>query len=137
MPSASIERVLRILLLIIALVAIIGAVLVLLHASSVELAAFELITFGVGIAALTLATLGSMNSIHQTKVMRKIAREVHDTLGGIKVIDKENETIKRKLAQDVRLAHEIMDVLTESNMGDSEDERRHVAGKIEHRIRKK
>ena len=115
--------------------ALIGATLVVLQANSAELAVFELITFGVGIAALLLAVLGSVSASYQMRVTKRISREVHTAIDELKDIDKTNEAIRRRLNQDYELAKDIAEALQEAGIIDDEEERHVVARSIERKVR--
>ena len=92
---------------VILVVAVVGALLVIVHASNAGLAVFELITFSVGIAALLLAVLGSVSASYQMRMTRRIAKEIHTAIGELKDIDRTNEAIRRRLNQDYELAKDI------------------------------
>ena len=121
---------------VILVVAVIGALLVIVHASNAGLAVFELITFSVGIAALLLAVLGSVSASYQMRMTRRIAKEIHTAIGELKDIDRTNEAIRRRLNQDYELAKDIAEGLQEAGMfGDDDAQRHEVASKIEHKVR--
>lgn len=137
MTAPRAEKVFRTLLIIIVFVALAGLVLLLSQARSTELALFEILAFGVSLTALTLATLGSINNLHQVQAMRKITRELHEAIDELKDIDKDNKTIKQKVSQDYELARDIAEALAEAGAIEDDDERHAVAGKIERKIRTK
>lgn len=121
---------------VILVVAVVGALLVIVHASNAGLAVFELITFSVGIAALLLAVLGSVSASYQMRMTRRIAKEIHTAIGELKDIDRTNEAIRRRLNQDYELAKDIAEGLQEAGMfGDDDAQRHEVASKIEHKVR--
>ena len=121
---------------VILVVAVVGALLVIVHASNAGLAVFELITFSVGIAALLLAVLGSVSASYQLRMTRRIAKEIHTAIGELKDIDRTNEAIRRRLNQDYELAKDIAEGLQEAGMfGDDDAQRHEVASKIEHKVR--
>ena len=120
---------------IILVLALTGATLVVIHANSAGLALFELITFSVGVTALVLAVLGSVNSTYQMRVIRRISREVHTAISELKDIDKTNESIRRRLNQDYELAKDIAEALHEAGIIDDEAERHAVARTIERKVR--
>lgn len=125
----------HIIIAIILVIAMIGASLVVLHASSAGLALFELITFSVGIAALMLAVLGSVSSSYQMRVTQRISREVRTAIDELKDIDKTNESIRRRLNQDYELAKDIAEALHEAGVIEDESERHIVARTIEQKVR--
>lgn len=120
---------------IILVLALTGAALVVIHANSAGLALFELITFSVGVTALVLAVLGSVNSAYQMQVIRRISKEVHTAIGELQDIDKTNESIRRRLNQDYELAKDIAEALHEAGIIDDEEERHAVARTIERKVR--
>ena len=111
MSSKRAEKIFQILLWATALGAIVGLALLITHATSVGLALFELITFTFSLVAVTLAILGSITGIQQSRTMSKISREMQNTLKELQVIDHDNELIKKKIQQDYKLAQEIADTL--------------------------
>ncbi len=120
---------------VIAVIAMIGASLVVLHANSAGLAVFELITFSVGIAALLLAVIGSVNGAYQMRITRRISQEVKSAIAELKDIDRTNEAIRRRLNQDYELAKDIAEALQEAGIIDDDNERHAVASTIEHKVR--
>ena len=120
---------------LILLIALVGATLVVIHASSTGLALFELITFSVGVTALLLAVIGSANGAYQMQITRRISREVRTAINELKDIDKTNEAIRRRLNQDYELAKDIAEALQEAGIIDDEEERHVVARSIEHKVR--
>ena len=94
-----------------ALGAIVGLGLLISHASRSELALFEFITFGFSLVAVTLAIVGSMTSLRQSRTMERISREMRATLKELQEIDHDNELIKRKIQIDHKLAQEIAESL--------------------------
>lgn len=120
---------------IIVVIALVGASLVVVHANSAGLALFELITFGIGVAALLLAVLGSISASYQMRVTQRISREVHTAIHELKDIDRTNESIRRRLNQDYELAKDIAEALHEAGIIDDEEERHVVARSIEQKVR--
>ncbi|GEM_PF-5707198 len=120
---------------IILVIALTGATLAVIHASSTGLVLFELIAFSVGIAALLLAVLGSVSASYQMRMVQRISREVHAAINELKDIDKTNEAIHRRINQDYELAKDIAEALHEAGVIDDETGRRVVTRNIEHKIR--
>ena len=120
---------------VILVVAVVGALLVIVHASNAGLAVFELITFSVGIAALLLAVLGSVSASYQMRMTRRIAKEIHTAIGELKDIDRTNEAIRRRLNQDYELAKYVAEALQEAGIIEDDDERHAVASTIEQKVR--
>ncbi len=120
---------------VIVVIAMVGASLVVVHANSAGLAVFELITFSVGIAALLLAVIGSVNGAYQMRITRRISQEVKSAIAELKDIDRTNEAIRRRLNQDYELAKDIAEALQEAGIIDDDNERQAVASNIEHKVR--
>lgn len=137
MTSVKAERILYILLVIVGFAALIGVIFLLSQAESAELAIFELTAFSVSIVAVALAVLGSIASIHQTQEVRRIAKGIKEAVGELRELDRDNESIKRKLSQDYALSRDIAEALAEAGIIEDDAKRRAVAGKIERKIRKK
>lgn len=125
------------LLVLVLCAALVGVVFLLSYAESAHLAVFELTAFGISIVAVALAVLGSITSIHQTREVRKIARHIEKAIAGLGEIDRDNESIKRKINQDYALSRAIADALAEAGIIEDDAKRHAVAGKIERNIRKK
>ena len=111
MNNRNVEWVFQGLLWATALGAIVGLGLLISHASRSELALFEFITFGFSLVAVTLAIVGSMTSLRQSRTMERISREMRATLKELQEIDHDNEVIKRKIQADHKLAQEIAESL--------------------------
>ena len=111
MNNRNVEWVFQGLLWATALGAIVGLGLLISHASRSELALFEFITFGFSLVAVTLAIVGSMTSLRQSRIMERISREMRATLKELHEIDHDNEVIKRKIQVDHKLAQEIAESL--------------------------
>ena len=111
MNNRNVEWVFQGLLWATALGAIVGLGLLISHASRSELALFEFITFGFSLVAVTLAIVGSMTSLRQSRIMERISREMRATLKELQEIDHDNELIKRKIQIDHKLAQEIAESL--------------------------
>ena len=111
MNNRNVEWVFQGLLWATALGAIVGLGLLISHASRSELALFEFITFGFSLVAVTLAIVGSMTSLRQSRIMERISREMRATLKELQEIDHDNELIKRKIQVDHKLAQEIAESL--------------------------
>ena len=111
MNNRNVEWVFQVLLWATALGAIVGLGLLISHASRSELALFEFITFGFSLVAVTLAIVGSMTSLRQSRTMERISREMRATLKELQEIDHDNELIKRKIQVDHKLAQEIAESL--------------------------
>ena len=111
MNNRNLEWVFQGLLWATALGAIVGLGLLISHASRSELALFEFITFGFSLVAVTLAIVGSMTSLRQSRIMERISREMRATLKELHEIDHDNELIKRKIQVDHKLAQEIAESL--------------------------
>lgn len=137
MTAPRAEKVFRTLLIVIVFVALAGLVLLLSQARSTELALFEILAFGVSLTALTLATLGSINNLHQVQTMRTITRELHEAIAELKDINQDNETIKQTISKDYELGRDIAEALAEVGIIDDDDKRQAVAGTIERKIRAK
>lgn len=131
------RRVVYVAVIAIAILALIGATLAILYASSPGLALFELITFGIGVTALLLAVVGSVNSAHQIRVTRRISQKIHRAVGELEDIDRTNDAIRRRLNQDYALAKDIAEALSEAGVIEDDAKRRDVAGKIERKVRTK
>ena len=111
MNSKNAEWIFQGLLWATAMGAIVGLGLLISHASRSELALFEFITFGFSLVAVTLAIVGSMTSLRQSRTMERISREMRATLKELQEIDHDNELIKRKIQADHKLAQEIAESL--------------------------
>lgn len=135
MTSPRAEKILYFLLVIVLCAAMVGAIFLLSYAESAHLAVFELTAFGVSIVAVALAVLGSIASIHQTREVRRIARHIEEAIAGLKEIDRDNESIKRKLGQDYALSQSIAEALAEAGVIDDDVKRRAVASDIETKLR--
>lgn len=133
MTSPRAEKIFYALLVGIAVTAVIGMILLLLQTRSAELALFELVAFGVSITAVSLATIGAINNIRQTRALRLITREMREAITELRDIDKDNEAIRRRVNQDYALVKDIAEVLAESGLVDDEAERHAVA--IEKKVR--
>ena len=127
MTSPRAEKFFYTLQVAIALTAVTGMILLLLQARSAELALFELVTFGVSITAVSLATLGAINNIRQTRALRLITREMREAITELRDIDKDNEAIRRRVNQDYVLVKDIAEALAESGLVGDEAERRAAA----------
>lgn len=137
MMSVRAEKILHALLVIIGFAALIGVIFLLSQAESAELAIFELTAFSVSVVAVTLAILGAIASIHQTRAMRRIARDMRAAIQDLKDINKGNESIKRKIGQDYALSRDVAEALTEAGIIEDDELRQKIAQRIERKVRKK
>lgn len=129
--------VLHVLLVVVLFAALVGMVLLLSQAQSMEMAIFELTAFTVSIIAVVLAVLGMITGMHQVQTVRQISKDIRGTLRELKELDRDNEVIKRKLNQDYALSQDIAEALAEAGIIEGDDKRRMAARKIEHKIRKR
>ncbi|OYW85096.1 hypothetical protein B7Z17_02940 [Candidatus Saccharibacteria bacterium 32-49-10] len=137
MTSVRAEKILYALLVIIGFAALIGVIFLLSQAESAELAIFELTAFSVSVVAVALAVLGAIASIHQTRAMRRIARDMRAAIQDLKDINKDNESIKRKIGQDYALSRDVAEALTEAGIIEDDELRQKIAQRIERKVRKK
>lgn len=137
MTSTKAERVLYAMLVIIGFAAMVGVVFLLSQAESAELAIFELTAFSISIVAVALAVLGAITSIHQTRAMRKIARDMRSAIQDLRDIDKDNESIKRKISQDYALSRDVAEALAEAGIIEDDAKRQKVAKNIERKVKRK
>lgn len=137
MSSPRAERILYALLVVVGVFALGGIVLLLIQAESYHLALFELTAFSVSVLAVMLAVLGSIASIHQTRAVRKIAKDIRGAVRELKDLDRDTESIKRKLRQEYALSRVIAQSLAEAGIIEDDSKQQEVAGEIERKIRKK
>ncbi len=137
MTSRGSEKFFYALLIFIAVAACVGMILVVSHAQTAELALYELLAFSVSITAVTLAALGAITNIHQTRIMRRVAAEMREAIDELRDIDADNEQIKQAVGHDYEMVKDIAEALAEAGMLDDDDERHRVARHIEHTVRTK
>lgn len=135
MTSRGSEKFFYALLIFIAAAACVGMILLISHAQTAELALYELLAFTVSITAVTLAALGAISNIHQTRIMRRLATEMREAISELRDIDADNEQIKQAVGHDVEMVKDIADALAEAGMLDDDDERHRVARHIERKVR--
>ena len=120
------ERALLWLLAVVIAMSLIAIVMMLLSSreSSAETVLLELITFSISIAAITLSILSGINSIRQTRAIRRIARDVRSSVNRLEEIGHANASIQRRIAQDYKLARDMAEGLTEAGLlSDETDEK--------------
>ena len=96
--------------------------------------AFSLIAFVISVAALVMTTLQSLSIARQVRITEKAARLVHVTSEELKSLIKEDRKLEKEIRQDIVLDHEIIAVLEEFGIGESEEERRRVASRITKKV---
>ena len=96
--------------------------------------AFSLIAFVISVAALVMTTLQSLSIARQVRITEKAARLVHETSEELKALVKEDRKLEKEIRQDIVLDHEIIAVLEEFGIGESEDDRRKVASRITKKV---
>lgn len=92
--------------------------------------AFSLIAYVISVAALIMTTLQSLSISRQVQTTERAARLVHETAEQLKALVAEDHRLEREIRQDIRLDHEIIAILEEHGVGDSDDERHKVASRI-------
>ena len=120
------------------IVAVIGAALLIYTSLQDDPSnlAFSLIAFVISVAALVMTTLQSLSIARQVKITEKAARLVHETSEELKYLVKEDRKLEKEIRQDIVLDHEIIAVLEEFGVGESEEDRRKVASRIAKRVGK-
>lgn len=98
--------------------------------------AFSVIAFVISVAALVMTTLQSLSIARQVRITEKAARMVQETGEELRYLLKEDRKLEKEIRQDIVLDHEIIAVLEEFGIGDSEDDRRNVAQRISKRVTK-
>ncbi|MDB5177870.1 MAG: hypothetical protein JWO61_253 [Candidatus Saccharibacteria bacterium] len=96
--------------------------------------AFSLIAFVISVAALVMTTLQSLSIARQVRITEKAARLVSETSVELKYLVKEDRKLEKEIRQDIVLDHEIIAVLEEFGIGESEEDRRKVATRITKKI---
>lgn len=115
MSGKKAEKIFQILLWAIVISAVVGMALLIGQANPLDLALFEFITFSFSLIAVTLAILGSISSLRQSRTMEKISREMRNTLIELKEIDRDNELIIKKIQKDYELSRATAETLAEIN----------------------
>lgn len=98
---------------------------------------YEIITFSVGITALTIAVLQGLSNAKTTRELNRMAREIRESVSYLRVIDSDGDRILDGLAENNRIDHRILEVLKEHDIGANDDARRVLAAKIGGRIAEK
>lgn len=96
--------------------------------------AFSLIAFVISVAALVMTTLQSLSIARQVRITEKAARLVHETSKELKYLVTEDRKLEKEIRQDIVLDREIIAVLEEFGIGESEEERRKVATRITKKV---
>ena len=96
--------------------------------------AFSLIAFVISVAALVMTTLQSLSIARQVRITEKAARLVNETSKELKYLVTEDRKLEKEIRQDIVLDHEIIAVLEEFGIGESEDDRRKVAARLAKRV---
>jgi uncharacterized membrane protein YoaK (UPF0700 family) len=96
--------------------------------------AFSLIAFIISVAALVMTTLQSLSIARQVRITEKAARLVSETSEELRYLVKEDRKLEKEIRQDIVLDHEIIAVLEEFGIGESEDDRRKVARRITKKV---
>ncbi|OGL21564.1 hypothetical protein A2707_06030 [Candidatus Saccharibacteria bacterium RIFCSPHIGHO2_01_FULL_45_15] len=96
--------------------------------------AFSLIAYVISVAALIMTTLQSLSISRQVQTTERAARLVHETAEQLKALVAEDHRLEREIRQDIRLDHEIITILEEHGVGDSDTERHQVATRIAQRL---
>lgn len=131
------ERIFFTLLRVFVILAVIG--LVALIATNLNetpsVMAFSTIAFVISVAALVMTTLQSVSIARQLRITQRSARLVHETANRLEELVHEDKALGRALRKDIALDRDIIEVLEEYGIGDSEHDRREVAAKVAHRLR--
>jgi uncharacterized membrane protein YoaK (UPF0700 family) len=96
--------------------------------------AFSLIAFVISVAALVMTTLQSLSIARQVRITEKAARLVNETSKELKYLVQEDRKLEKEIRQDIVLDHEIIAVLEEFGIGESEEDRRKVASRLAKRV---
>lgn len=96
--------------------------------------AFSLIAYVISVAALIMTTLQSLSISRQVQTTERAARLVHETAEQLKALVAEDHRLEREIRQDIRLDHEIIAILEEHGVGESDDERHQVASRIAQKL---
>jgi len=97
--------------------------------------AFSLIAFVISVAALVMTTLQSLSIARQVRITEKAARLVSETSEELKYLVREDRKLEKEIRQDILLDQEIIAVLEEFGVGESEADRREVAQRITKRVK--
>lgn len=92
--------------------------------------AFSLIAFVISVAALVMTTLQSLSIARQVRITEKAARLIHETGQKLEYLVDEDRKMKREIREDLKVDQEIVAILEEHGVGNSDEERSQVAGKI-------
>ncbi len=98
--------------------------------------AFSVIAFIISVAALVMTTLQSISISRQLRATQKAVRVVKETGNQVEQLVLQDKKIERELHQDLKLDREIVSVLEEYGVGESEETRQKVARKISRTVRK-
>ena len=98
--------------------------------------AFDVMTYILSVAALALAVLSVINSIHQQRAMRRMVREVHAAVTELEEVADTNEAIERKVRDEHRVSTAIAEVLAEYGMGENEKVRKAIAHRVGKKLKK-
>lgn len=132
------RKILSVLLICVGVMSLTGTILLIVQAESAQLALFELLVFSISVIAVFMAVFGVMISISQTRTMDRIARNMRETINGLKDLDAESTLIRRKINQDYELAKDIAVALSDAGiMTEDTEKRKNLAGHIEKEIRRK
>lgn len=96
--------------------------------------AFSLIAYVISVAALIMTTLQSLSISRQVQTTERAARLVHETAQQLKALVAEDHRLEREIRQDIRLDHEIIAILEEHGVGNSDAERHQVATRIAQKL---
>lgn len=92
--------------------------------------AFPLIAFVISVAALVMTTLQSLSIAKQVRVTERAARLVAEASSSIEALVSEDRKMENDIREDMKIDHEIIAILEEQGIGDSEHDRKQVAKKI-------
>ncbi len=96
--------------------------------------AFSLIAFIISVAALVMTTLQSVSIAKQVRITNHAARLVRETGEQLEKLVKEERLLEREIRRDLAVDEEIVTVLEEYGIGNSESERLKVAARIAEKV---
>lgn len=97
---------------------------------------FSILAFAIGVAALLVTILQSISIAKQLEITRKAAHDVRETGEKLKSLVTSDSRLVREIHEDIELDKDIISILEEHGVGDSEEVRHRVAKHIAQRVGK-
>ncbi len=97
---------------------------------------YEIITFSVGIIALTIAVLQGLSNAKTTRELNRMAREISESVKFLRVIDVDTDDIMHQIAENNILDHRILQALHDNGIGENDENRQIIAKNIADHLRK-